>query len=162
MSSGFQFWLQLAVPFRYGSLLGAASGLFFVAWWTVLAPQRQALDAAGHQLAQQQQRLQQQQVQRARHPDIDVLEAELAQAATRQPAAQLTLEAIIAERGAQLEAWLSDEQPRALTLHLQWSQFQPLFTALSQSATAFPGRFQLTAHPAHLVAQLWLDADETF
>nr|WP_246874241.1 hypothetical protein [Pantoea ananatis] len=126
-------------------MLAAAFGLFFVAWWMLLQPQR---------------RVQQRQFQLAQHPDIATLQAQLVLETARQPAAPRMLEAIIAERGTQLMQWLTDEEPRVLTFHLQWVQFQPLFSALSQSATAFPGRFQLTAHPAHLVAQLWLQSDE--
>lgn len=160
MNNVMQYWLQLAWPLRYLSLLVAVFCLFLIAWWTMLQPQRQAADEVRHQLAQQQQRLQQHQIHLAQHPPIDVLQAQLRQEGAKEPAAQLTLEAIIAERGAQLEQWLAEEQPRTLTFHLQWAQFQPLFSELSQSATAFPERFQLIAHPAHLVAQLWLESNE--
>ncbi|AWQ20936.1 HofO family protein [Pantoea ananatis] len=160
MSNAIQHWLQLTWPLRYLSLLAAAFGLFFIAWWMLLQPQRRVTHEARLQLAQQQQRVQQRQFQLAQHPDIATLQAQLVLETARQPVAPRTLEAIIAERGAQLTQWLTDEEPRVLTFHLQWVQFQPLFSALSQSATAFPGRFQLTAHPAHLVAQLWLQSDE--
>ncbi|MBC0856121.1 type II secretion system protein GspM [Pantoea stewartii] len=161
MSSLTGHWMRLAPPLRYGSLLAGAICLLCVAWWTVLQPQKRVLADARHQCVQQQAHLQQLQRQFARYPALAVLQAQLQQIQMEKPAASSTLEAIIAERGAALEQWLPDEQPRALTFHLQWAQFPPLFSALSTSATAFPDRFQLTAHSDYLVAQLWLDADET-
>ena len=161
MSSGTAHWMQLAPPLRYGSLLAGAVCLLCVAWWTVLQPQKRVLAEVRHQCVQQQARLQQLQRQFARYPAPAVLQAQLQQVQMEKPVAPLTLEGIIAERGAELEQWLTDEKPRALTFHLQWAQFPPLFSALSASATAFPDRFQLTAHPDYLMVQLWLDADET-
>lgn len=41
-----QHWLQLSWPLRYLSLLAAAFGLFFIAWWMLLQPQRRVTHEA--------------------------------------------------------------------------------------------------------------------
>lgn len=159
MNEGIQRWLSLHPLPRYAMLLVGALGLWLLCWALLLRPLRLERQDVLAVLEKQQQRLQQRQNQLSQHPLPETLHDQLAQISAQLHTVSSTpaLERLLAMRGQQLEQWLPEAQPRTLILHLQWTQFQPLFAELAQAAVPFPQRFQLAMQQAHLVAELWLE-----
>jgi len=156
-------WWQMAAIARYGVLAVLSSGLLLLSWILWLRPQQQVLIAEQQTLLQLTRTLQQRQQQWRQHPDNAQLQAQLQsmQIARSAPGASgRAVEAILAARRSQLEAWQPDAPSRTITLHLQWPAFQSLFAELAQAAAPFPVHFQLLAQPQYLVAQLWLEPDD--
>lgn len=162
MNELFQRWLMLRLLWRMVWLCALSLTLGMLAFLLLLRPQHQAQVAQMQQLEQlsRQQHLRQQQI--AALPAIATLESEIAalQPPQKKAAMKQTLEAIVAARGKQLEAWHPDNQPQQLQLRLDWMQFLPLFNELAHTTLAVPQRFQLQAEQGTLNAQLWLEGDD--
>lgn len=162
MSEWWAGWWQLKATARYGTLAAAATGLLMLSWLVWLRPELRALAAEQQRLKSLTTTLQLRQQQWRQNPPNALLQAQLISPAAR-PAAGASgqaIEILLTSRRDQLEQWQPDTQPRTLTLHLQWQEFQPLFAELAQAAAPFPAHFLLLAQSQHLVAQLWLEPDD--
>lgn len=159
MNDALQRWLALALVWRIACLLGMSLLLMLMAWWILLRPQQQVHAAQLRQQAVMSQQVMQRQQLLAARPDLNVLEQEIArlQQPMRGVTEQVTLEALITERGDQLESWLPDNQPQQLQLRLGWAQFVPLFSELSLTRLPVPQRFELKEEQGALNTQLWLE-----
>ncbi|AIR84638.1 MULTISPECIES: hypothetical protein [Erwiniaceae] len=159
MNDALQRWLALALMWRIACLLGMSLLLMLLAWWVLLRPQQQVHAAQLRQQAVMSQQVMQRQQLLAARPAINLLEQEIAR--LQQPISgvteQVTLEALITERGEQLESWLPDNQPQQLQLRLGWTQFVPLFSELSLTRLPVPQRFELKEEQGSLNTQLWLE-----
>ncbi|MEC4256698.1 hypothetical protein VJV57_26165 [Escherichia coli] len=162
MNEWIQRWLNLSTLPRYILLMAAALSLLLICWIAILRPLKVAQSALLLSLEQQQHSLQRRQHQLAQNPSLETLQQQWVQASAqlRSASSAPALEALLAARGQQLEQWQPDAQPRALTLHLQWAQFQPLFAEMAKSSAPFPQRFQLAMQQTHLVAELWLEHED--
>lgn len=165
MSEWWAGWWQLKGIARYGTLAAVAVGLLMLSWLVWLRPELTALAAEQQRLKPLTKKLQLRQQQWQQNPPNARLQAELIPPAAR-PASGASatsgqaIEILLTSRRDQLEQWQPDIQPRTLTLHLQWLEFQPLFADLAQAAAPFPLHFLLLAQPQHLEAQLWLEPDD--
>jgi pilus assembly protein HofO len=159
VNEALQRWMHLALPLRVALLLGLALLVLALAWLVVLLPQQQANARQEHQLRQQAQLEKQRQQQLASRPSIAGLLSEInaLQQPTASPQPRLLLESLLAERGAQLDAWQPESQPQHIVLKLNWQQFTPLFAELAHTALPVPERFQLQAEQGTLMTQLWLE-----
>lgn len=162
MSEWWAGWWQMRMMARYGTLAAVASGVLLLSWLVWLRPELKALAAEQQRLDQLMKMLQLRQHQWSQNPPNALLQAQLIPPVTPPSPGDSVqvIETLLASRRGQLEQWHPDAQPRTLTLHLQWQEFQPLFAELAQAAAPFPAQFQLFAQPQHLVAQLWLEADD--
>ncbi len=155
-------WMQINPLLRYAMLLVGTAIFLLLCGLLLLRPQRLELDVQRRALEQQQQNLQQRQRQLALNPSSETLQQHLTHilAQLHPDSSTSALELILATRGPQLAQWQPEAQPRSLTLHLQWPQFQPLFAELAQAAAPFPHRFQLLAQPSYLAVELWLEHED--
>ncbi|MFB6328076.1 hypothetical protein ACE8EZ_18555 [Pantoea deleyi] len=160
MSEWWDRWWQMAALPRYGLLAIGAAGLLLIVGFAGLRPRQQALIAEQQALAQLTRTLQQRQQQWQQHPPGAQLQAQLQALQHARPEPGRAIDAILAARHHQLEAWQPDAASRTLTLHLQWPAFQTLFAELADGAAPFAHHFQLRAQPSFLVAQLWLEPDD--
>lgn len=165
MSEWWTGWWQLKAMARYGALAAAAACLLMLSWLVWLRPELRALTAEQQRLKPLTTTLQLRQQQWRQNPPNALLQAQLISPAVRSASGASgtsgqAIEILLTSRRDQLEQWQPDTQPRTLTLHLQWQEFQPLFTELVQAAAPFPAHFLLLAQPEHLVAQLWLEPDD--
>lgn len=161
MNEGLQRLMRLALPWRIVLLLALSLMVLALGWLVVLLPQQQTHTGQERQLMQQTQLEQQRQQQLALHPPVADLLAEIS--ALQQPATSRPpqlLEALLAARGAQLEAWQPESQPQHIVLKLDWQQFTPLFAELAHTALPVPERFQLQADQGTLMTQLWLESSD--
>lgn len=162
MNSVLERWLHLPLRAQIVIITACFAAAALALWLLLLRPQRLAQQALRADLARLEQSYQLQQAQLKTLPDAALLRAQLAEAARQpDPASRAApLEAVLAARGSQLEAWRPESEPRALTLLLAWEQFQPLFAELARAAAPFPARFLLEARQGKVQAQLWLERDD--
>lgn len=162
MSSALERWLHLSLRGQVAiatACLGMAS---MALWLLLLQPQRLAQQALRSDIARLEQSYQQQQAQLKALPVEGELRSQLADVARQldELSHSASLEAVLAARGSQLSLWQPESEPRALTLLLAWSQFQPLFAELAQSAAPFPVRFLLESQQEKIEARLWLESND--
>ncbi len=162
MNELLQRWLMLTLLWRMAWLCALSLALSMLVWLLLLRPNQQMQAAQYRQLEQMQQQQHQRQQQLAAQPTIASLQSEIAALQPPIVAAdeKQTLEAIVAARGNQLEAWHPDNQPQQLQLKLEWVQFLPLFSELAHTTLAVPQRFQLQAEQGALHTQLWLEDED--
>ena len=161
MNSVLEPWLRL--PLR--AQIAIATACFALAtlalWLLLVRPQRLAQQQLRVDIARLEQSYQQQLAQLNALPAEALLRAQLADIADHSAALRAApLEALLAARGSQLEAWQPESEPRSLTLLLAWEQFQPLFGDLARTTVPFPARFLLEAHQGKVRARLWLESDD--
>lgn len=161
MNSVLERWLRL--PLR--GQIAMATACFVLAtlvlWLLLVRPQRLAQQELRVDIARLKQSYQQQLAQLSALPAEALLRAQLADIAGHSDAPRAApLEALLAARGSQLEAWQPESEPRSLTLLLAWEQFQPLFADLASTEVPFPVRFLLEARQGKVWARLWLESDD--
>lgn len=160
MNSVLEPWLRL--PLR--AQIAIATACFALAtlalWLLLVRPQRLAQQELRVDIARLEQSYQQQLAQLNALPAEALLRAQLADIADHYAAHAAPLEALLAARGSQLEAWQPESEPRSLTLLMAWEQFQPLFSDLARTTVPFPTRFLLEAHQGKVRARLWLESDD--
>ncbi|MFV9688903.1 hypothetical protein ACNY67_18750 [Pantoea sp. KXB45] len=160
MSEWWDRWWQMTALPRYGLLAIVSAGLLLLFGVALLRPRQQALIVEQQMLSQLTHTLQQRQQQWQQHPASAQLKAQLQALQRARPDSDGAMDAILAARHHQLEAWQPDTASRTLTLHLQWPAFLSLFAELAEGDAPFPHHFQLRSQPPFLVAQLWLEPDD--
>lgn len=160
MNDAITRWLQLPLALRIGSLAASMLLLLLPGWLLLLRPQQLAQQQLQQDLAALRSAARQYQLQLNQLPEPAAL-LERRQRAEAQLAAQPeggSVETLLAERGEQLASWQPDAEPKQLSLHLNWDEFQPLFAHLQRlQPTPLPARFLLQADKDRLSAQLWLE-----
>lgn len=160
MNNTFDSLFNLLCRHQVASLLLLTSALALLLWLALLRPQRVELYALREELQVLEQTRQHLRVQSGSLPDEPELRAQLDELTLRSSSSGGSLENILVARGAQLEQWQPDAQPRTLTLKMGWQQFQPLFAELTADTFAFPAAFLLEAQQGLLRAQLWLEDED--
>jgi len=157
MTSALERWLHLPLRWQIALLTACFAAATLALWLLLLRPQRLAHQAQRAAIVRLEQAYQQQLNQLSALPDEALLRAQLADSARQ---AEAPLDAVLTARGSQLEAWLPESEPRALTLLLAWEQFLPLFAELARTTAPFPTRFLLEARQGKVQAKLWLEGDD--
>jgi len=157
MTSALERWLHLPLRWQIALLTACFAAATLALWLLLLRPQRLAHQAQRAAIVRLEQAYQQQLNQLSALPDEALLRAQLADSARQ---AEAPLDAVLTARGSQLEAWLPESEPRALTLLLAWEQFLPLFAELAHTTAPFPTRFLLEARQGKVQAKLWLEGDD--
>jgi len=157
MTSALERWLHLPLRWQIALLTACFAVATLALWLLLLRPQRLAHQAQRAAIVRLEQAYQQQLNQLSALPDEALLRAQLADSARQ---AEAPLDAVLTARGSQLEAWLPESEPRALTLLLAWEQFLPLFAELARTTAPFPTRFLLEARQGKVQAKLWLEGDD--
>jgi len=162
MNSVLERWLHLPLRRQIAILAACFAAATLALWLLLLRPQQLAQQALRADIARLEQAYQQQLAQLSALPDEALLRAQLADSArqTEAPSRAAPLDAVLAARGSQLQAWQPESEPRALTLLLAWEQFQPLFAELARTTAPFPARFLLEARQGKVQAKLWLESDD--
>lgn len=161
MNNVFARWLGWTLAQRLASLIAMVMMLMALAWLTLLHPQQQAYQIQIEQLAQRNLTLAAQRQQLQAQDSVETLRHDVAtlQRAQTEAAPARSLESLVSIRGSQLERWLPESQPQLWQLSLDWLQFLPLFSELTETTLAVPQRFELSALRDGLDATLWLEGD---
>jgi len=162
MNSALERWLHLPLGQQIGLLAACFTAATLALWLLLLRPQQLAQRALRADIVRLEQAYQQQLAQLSALPDERLLRAQLAESTRRSEASfrAAPLDAVLAARGSQLQAWQPETEPRALTLLLAWEQFLPLFAELARTTAPFPTRFLLEARQGRVQAKLWLESDD--
>ncbi|MGE1563289.1 hypothetical protein [Pantoea septica] len=162
MNSALERWLHLPLRRQIGILAACFAAATLTLWLLFLQPQQLAQQALRADIARLEQKYQQQLAQLNALPDEAALRAQLAEGARRFEASSRVapIDAFLAARGSQLQAWQPETEPRALTLLLPWEQFLPLFAELARTTAPFPTRFLLEARQGKVQAKLWLESGD--
>ncbi|CAK6488510.1 hypothetical protein PANNVG_00251 [Pantoea sp. Nvir] len=162
MNSVLERWFHLPLRQQTVTMAACCAVLALAVWLLLLRPQRLAQQALRADIARLEQQYQQRLAQLRTLPDEAQLRAQLAESALPPEASShaAPLDAVLAARGSQLEAWQPESEPRALTLLLGWEQFLPLFAELARTTTPSPARFLLEARQGKVQAKLWLESDD--
>ncbi|WP_343464260.1 hypothetical protein [Pantoea sp.] len=161
MNNLFARWLGWRLAQRLASLIAMVMLLMALAWLTLLQPQQQAYQIQIEQLTQRNLALAAQRQQLQAQDSVETLRHDVAalQRAQTEAVPARSLESLVSIRGSQLERWLPESQPQLWQLSLDWLQFLPLFSELTETTLAVPQRFELSALRDGLDATLWLEGD---
>ncbi|MCE0492175.1 hypothetical protein LU196_19250 [Pantoea sp. Mb-10] len=154
-------WLGWTLAQRLVSLGAGVLLLIALAWLALLQPQQRTYQRQVEQLAQRRFELTAQTRQLQAQASIETLTRDVAalQRAQTEAVPARALESLVSTRGRQLERWLPESQPQLWQLSLNWQQFLPLFSELTETTLAVPQRFELTSVRDGLDATLWLEGD---